>query len=205
MDYEERTVTNIYENIAEHFNNTRSYTWNWIENYIKNITNNSLILDLGCGNGRNMLISKNHQFIGIDNCNKFIDICKKKELNIIKSDMCQLPFKDNSFDNCISIASFHHLCNNERRTKCLLEIYRILKPDSTLLISVWSKKQPEKTKRKFNNYGDNIVKWNKFGNIYERYYYIFKIDEIKTLFNKCNFKILKYEWSCGNEIFILKK
>ena len=80
-----------------------------------------------------------------------------------------------------------------------------MKPDSRCLISVWSKNQPEKTKRKFDNYGDNYVPWNKDGEIYQRYYYIFRLEEIQTLFIDIGFQILEHKWDCGNEIFILKK
>ena len=51
------------------------------------------------------------------------------------------------------------------------------------MLSVWSKTQPEKTKRKFSAWGDTLVPWkNLKGEIFERYYYIFRLDEIKQLF-----------------------
>jgi hypothetical protein len=68
---------------------------------------------------------------------------------------------------------------------------------------VWSKNQPKKTKRTFENYGNNIVNYNKDGEVYKRYYYIFQLEEIKNLFTQCNLKILSHEYNCGNEIFIL--
>lgn len=57
------------------------------------------------------------------------------------------------------IASYHHLSTVDRRIKCLEEIHRILKNNGKCLLSVWSKNQPKKTKRVFNNYGDTLVKW----------------------------------------------
>jgi len=56
---------------------------------------------------------------------------------------------------------------------------RLVKPGSNILLSVWSINQPKKTRRKFYKYGDNIVMWNNYGTIYERYYYIFNLDEIR--------------------------
>ena len=60
-----------------------------------------------------------------------------------------------------------------------------------MLISVWSLKQPENTpqSKKIKDYGDNFVQWNKYGKIYDRYYYIFKVDEITRLFNQTGGKL----------------
>ena len=57
----------------------------------------------------------------------------------------------------------------------------------------------------FNNYGNNIVLWNSYGKIYERYYYIFKLNEIKKLIRTVGLVITNYQYSCGNEIFTLMK
>ena len=85
-------------------------------------------------------------------------------------------------------------------------MFRILKPNGMALISVWSKNQPEKTKRRFDSYGDQMVSWKSVkGDEYFRYYYIFKIDELIELFNLTGFKVVKHCWDCGNEIFIVKK
>ena len=161
-------------------------------------------MDIGCGNGRNMN-RKNLDFTGVDNCPEFINICKSNNQNVILSDMCNLPFQNESFDGIMLIASYHHLSTVDRRIKCLEEIHRILKYNGKCLLSVWSKNQPKKTKRVFNNYGDTLVKWQKNNDIFNRYYYIFHIDEIKKLFEKSNLKIEKHEWICGNEVFVIYK
>ena len=158
---------------------------------------------MGCGNGRNMSYKRN--IIGIDNCEQFITICKNKGLNVLSSDIVSTPFTTESFNYIINIAVFHHLENEYRRKKCLTEMYRLLKPNGKILISVWSKNQPEKTKKVFKDYGDNYVEWKKDNEVYKRYYYIFQIEEIKKLFTETEFKIETYIWDCGNEIFVLTK
>lgn len=203
MNIEEVYVKNIYSQIATHFDNTRHYKWWWITEFIENTQIDSVILDMGCGNGRNMMYKRN--IIGIDNCEQFVNICKKKGLNVLPSDIVSTPFTLESFDYIINIAVFHHLENNCRRKKCLKEMYRLLKKNGEILISVWSKNQPEKTKKKFENYGDNYVYWKKDKEVYKRYYYIFQLEEIKKLFEEIGFKIKKHFWDCGNEIFILTK
>ncbi len=205
MEFETANVKNVYENIATEFSNTRQTKWDWIEEYLDNLPSNNIILDIGCGNGRNMMNDK-HTFIGIDNCSNFVNIACKSNLNVILSDMTNMPFNDNYFDNIIMIASFHHLSTIDRRLKCLEEINRVLKKTGTILLSVWSINQSHN--KRLNNvfhYGDNIVPWkDNMNNIKgNRYYYIFKMDELYELFST-HFKIIKHFWNYGNEIFILE-
>jgi len=195
-------VKNVYEEIAEHFNNTRIYKWKWVIQFLEKLPPYSIIYDLGCGNGKNMNYN-NLNFIGIDNCENFIKICNNKKLNIINSNIYNLPFKNYSADAILCIAVFHHLSTLKNRIKTLKEIKRVSKPNALILLSVWSFCQPTKTRRKFNNYGNNIILWNNFGKIYERYYYIFKLDELKDLFKQVGLTILNYEYNFGNEIFTL--
>lgn len=201
---EEKYVKNVYENISKHFSNTRVYTWKWIDNFIISLQKHSLILDIGCGNGRNMIFS-DYNFVGIDNCNGFLNICREKKLNVIEANMTNIPLQSNTFDAIICIASFHHLSNYELRLQSLKEMKRLIKPNCDILLSVWSINQPKKTKKVFNKYGDTIVTYNKFGTIYERYYYIFKIDEITNLFKNVGLILKHHFYDCGNEIFILSK
>tara|TARA_B100001093_G_C26827351_1_gene1014638 strand:+ start:1221 stop:1850 length:630 start_codon:yes stop_codon:yes gene_type:complete len=204
------SVKESYDKIAKYFSVTRIYTWKWTDNFIHNLDNNSLILDIGSGNGRNTYYS-NHIIIGIDISIEQLKMKQnKKKMNDIQCNMINIPFKDNIFDTIICIASFHHLKTIDDREKCLKEIKRVIKFNGKILLSIWSINQPKKTKRIFTNYGDNIVEWNtneKDKNnkyiIIPRYYYIFKLDEIKKLLEKY-FLIDKYYWDSGNEIFELR-
>ena len=199
---EKNNVKDVYEIISKHFSNTRVFTWSWISDFVNSLEKNSLILDIGCGNGRNMEFN-NYNFIGIDNCDGFLNICREKKLNVLNASMTNIPLLSNTFDAIICIASFHHLSSNISRLNSLLEMKRLLKNNGKIMLSIWSINQPLKTKKVFKKYGDTIVTYNKFGEIYERYYYIFKIDEIKKLFIQSGLLLLKHNYDCGNEIFIL--
>ncbi len=201
---EEKYVKNVYEKIAERFNHSRAYKWNWIESFLQKLKKDSLVYDIGCGSGRNMMF-EGLNFIGIDNCENFIKICKSKNLNVIKANTNKIPLEKNTADAIICIAMFHQLSNYENRINTLLEMKRLIKPGCKILLSVWSINQPAKTKRIFKRYGNNIVDWNNYGTIYERYYYIFKMDEIKKLFKSANLLLLEHFYDCGNEIFVLTK
>lgn len=194
-------VKQIYEYIASEFNVTRAYKWNWISNFINSLPKNSLIYDIGCGSGRNMDYP-NYRFIGFDNCKSFIDLCRYKGLKVYYSEITNIKIRDNSADALICIATFHHLSTYENRIKALQELKRIVKINGKILLSVWAKEQPKKTRITFDDYGDNIVFWKKK---YPRYYYIFQLEEIKLLFNQVGLNIDNELYDCGNNVFILSK
>ena len=90
-----------YNDIAIEFSETRAYVWQCVKDFTKfincsNKEHESFILEIGCGNGKNMeYLNKNIDsecnVIGIDNCENFIEICKKK-----KSIDFELQFKFNA-------------------------------------------------------------------------------------------------------------
>ena len=199
----EKQVECVYDKIASEFSTTRANKWPFINRFMESIPKGSKILDIGCGNGRNMLYD-DHEFKGVDISCEFVKICCNRGLDVKKGTMTELPFENNSFDVILSIASFHHLNNERNRNKALQEMKRVLQPGGTVLLYVWSKNQPGKTKRTFENYGDVLVPWkSNDGKIYNRYYYIFQIEEIKELIEKNGFIIQKHIWDYGNEIFVL--
>ena len=201
---EKTNVNDIYEEIATHFDVTRVTKWNWVDDFLNNLKPYSLVLDLGCGNGRNMN-HENIKFIGVDNCEKFVKICNDKGLNVINCNMTKVDLENEKVDAIICIAVFHHLSTLDNRLEALREMKRLVKPGGKILLSIWSINQPQKTRRQFKNYGNNIVLWNSYGKIFERYYYIFKINEIKRLFKIIGLLLLTHEYNCGNEVFTLMR
>ena len=207
-EIEKTFVKDAYENLGEHFYHTRQYHWSWIREFVDDIPHESNILDIGCGTGRNMKIKTNynHKFKGIDMCKSFVDICKSQKLDVIQGNMKKLPYEDDSFEYIMNIACFHHLSDERGRIQALQEMKRIIKPGGKILLSVWSITQPEKTRRIFESYGDTFVSWKKHnGDVIDRYYYIFGIDEICRLFEFVGLHIVTHFWDCGNEIYVLSK
>ena len=199
---ENNNVRSVYQGIAQHFNNTRVYKWSWVVDFLNKYTGDNLILDLGCGNGRNM-VHNDLKFIGVDNCDKFIHICKGKGLEVYNYNITDVRLKSDLVDGIICIAVFHHLSTVEHRIEALKEMKRLVKPGGKILISVWSINQPANSKRHFNNYGNSIVLWDNYGTVFERFYYIFEIDEIKELFKSVGLNLISHELNYGNEIFTL--
>ena len=203
--FEETFVTNIYSNIAEHFDKTRHHTWPKIQDFINGLNTNSKIYDIGCGNGRNMNLRKDCHFIGCDNNLELLSQAKNKNLECIYGDNLALPFEDECADAVISIAVIHHFSTKERRIKALSEVFRILKKQGHILIYVWAYEQD-----KFKNYEKNaMIKWNnqKNNQILERYYYLFSKDELDDMVsnNFHNIQILETGIQCFNYYLICKK
>ena len=193
---EDTFVKGAYDKISNEFKKTRVFTWRWCDNFMNELKKHTTLLDIGCGTGRNMNY-KDIYTIGIDIS---IEQLKECDDNTIQGDMTKMPFKNNSIDNIICIASFHHLSTLERRIICLSEMKRVLKDGGKILLSVWSINQPKKTRRVFSTFGNTIVYWKKI----PRFYYIFTKNEIIDLLNNY-FTIISHIWDCGNEIFILEK
>lgn len=185
---EENHVKFVYDQIAYHFSDTRFCVWNMVKDFLAG-KENLKGLDIGCGNGKNMLFPD--KMFGLENCEKFVQICRKKKLNVVLGDCCDLPFKDNSFDYTICIAVFHHLESAERRRKAIQEMKRVVKPGGECLVSVWSFENQE-PKRNFT-IGDNLVPWLRSSDkkLFNRYYHIFTkemimsyIEKIKKIYNE---------------------
>lgn len=210
VSYEDKYVKHVYNTIAKHFNDTRAYVWPWVERFVLAYCLEGTIYDIGCGNGRNSLILRgktpkhDSKFICVDNSKALLDICRQKGLDTIESSITELDICESKADNILCIAVLHHLVSRERQLKALKELHRILKPNGKILLSVWSIRQPKKIKRTFH-YGENIVKWNKFGEVLERFYYIFKKNELESLILEANLSIDREFWDCGNEVYILTK
>lgn len=198
-EIELKNVKNIYETIALEFKATRTYRWTWITDFIDSLPRGSLIYDIGCGSGRNMLYN-GYKFIGFDNCNKFIEICREKGLDTVYSEMTRLDAADASADAILCVAALHHLSCEKTRVLALKEMMRVLKPGGRILLSVWSINQPKKTRVVFDNYGDNIVYWKKK---HPRYYYIFREEELVELIRGVGLFIERKLYDCGNEVYIL--
>ena len=88
MDIENEYVLDVYDNIADHFSDTRFCTWDFVDKFINKRTPEERGIEIGCGNGKNLCIREDLNIIGVDTCKKFIDICNEKGLRAFHQNCC---------------------------------------------------------------------------------------------------------------------
>jgi len=204
---EKKFVHDTYQKIAKEFSDTRTYIWPSVKLFLDSIEHFSVILEVGCGNGKNLDFRKDCFNLGIDLCSEFCKITNDKTIESIIANNISIPFKTNSIDILLSIAVIHHLSTNENRIRALNEMIRILKPGGKLMIQVWAYEQHKGSRRKFEK-GDNYVEFkDKSGNVCEkRYYYIFTEKSFRELILKLRSIVIeKIYLEKGNWISIFKK
>ena len=139
-----------WNSIAKSFDKTRKKPWKICIDFIESLSDIEYLIDIGCGNGRHLFPSskKVENVIGLDLSKNFLKIIKNKKIknnikniNLIHSNFSYLPFKNNSINAALFIASLHNIYGKNERIKSLTELNRILKKNGIALISVWSRWQ----------------------------------------------------------------
>lgn len=174
-------VAQTYNTIAYDFSKTRYSVWGGVRSFLDALPRGSLVGDIGCGNGKNMLYRKDQlNYEGVDISSEFVRICRSRVLNVKEGSVLDIPVKSNHFDYTMSIAVIHHLHTREEREQAIREIYRVTKPGGLILLYVWAAEQPQDSKRKFTG-GDTMVPFHmKDGTICERFYHIYVQGELEA-------------------------
>lgn len=206
----ESDIRDTWNQIAIYFDKRRSERWEKCIDYINLIPANSCVIDLGCGNGRHLipLAEKANRAYGLDISEKMLETARKNNrakctnISLIQGSVATLPFHDNSFDAGLFIATLHHVPTNQKRIQALSEIKRVLKPEGTLLISVWARYQERFVLHfiydfisrllfhRAGEYGDILVEWKHEEKV-SRFYHLFTLNEIKQLILEAGLKIIE--------------
>ena len=109
----------------------------------KNITKNSKVLEVGCGDGRSIkdIIDITQNITAIDNDPKAVidainNFKRYKTINISLANAKDLPFKDNTFDHVLCLTTFANF--GDDKYKILEEMKRVVRKKGTIIISVFS-------------------------------------------------------------------
>ena len=199
---------NTWDTIAKSFDTTRQKPWDECINFIKELPKNSIVIDIGCGNGRHLMpcTKKCKKCIGLDVSKELLKIVKNKinqkmikNVDLIHSDAINIPLKKNSVDAVLFIATLHNISNRNNRIKSLKELNRILKPEGKAIISVWSRCQDkfrqyfkkESTKKsEKKEFGDIDIYWRKNGLDTIRFYHLYSKKEFIEDIKKAELKLL---------------
>jgi len=205
-----------YNETAKAFSSTREEVWPEIWFFKDFVQPGEKILDVGCGSGRlyKLFRGKEIEYFGVDFAEKLIEIAKRKYSSSLESkeggispvflivNALRLPFEDNFFDKVFSVAAFHHIPSDEKRTSFLKEMRRVLKPKGELFLTVWNLWQMK--------YMSLILRWTvlktfgltkvDFFDIFvpfqgiNRYYHCFRRGELRNLARKAYFSDIKVKY-----------
>ncbi|XP_028173722.1 alkylated DNA repair protein alkB homolog 8 [Ostrinia furnacalis] len=143
---EELHVHQVYEQIAGHFSTTRHKPWPKVVEFMARVPPGAIVLDLGAGNGKNILKRDDIlQIAGERSCG-LLSECKTHIQSIAGADCVRLDLLNtNLADACadviICIAVIHHFSSKARRLQAISTICRLLRPEGRALITVWAKDQ----------------------------------------------------------------
>ncbi|KIW39055.1 hypothetical protein, variant [Exophiala oligosperma] len=215
LDYEDRHVHQVYEEIASHFSATRYKPWPVVDWFLRGLPVGSVGLDIGCGNGKYLTVNKDVFIVASDRSKALVDIASQHQPHsALLADTLNLPHPDSRFDFAISIAVIHHLSTKERRIEAISRILQTLKPPSQkadsgqALIFVWALEQ--KSSRRGWDKGDNqdvLVPWvlkpdhntnTEPPKTYHRYYHLYHEGELEDDAKTAGARIVKSGYDRDN-------
>ncbi len=214
-----------YDQMADKFSGTRTFFWRDLEFIKDQINSKSKILDFGCGNGRllEILKAKNIDYYGTDISQKLIDLARQKypdfAAHIYKnSGAAKLDFPDNFFDVIVSIAVFHHFPSEKYRTEIANELYRIVKPDGKVIVTVWNLWQKKYRKYIWQNFSKKLIGQSKLdfldcqipfknnaGEIFTRFHHVYTLRELKNIFSQAGFREIEVKVVNNKNLVLIGK
>jgi ubiquinone/menaquinone biosynthesis C-methylase UbiE len=184
MDQEE-----VWDAIAGEWKEFRSYEVSHILDFLKG--KKGRVLDLGCGSGRNFVRGSGLEFYGVDFSKRMVELSRERGIakEVKKGDVGEIPYGDGFFDCVVFSAALHCVDSAEKRKNSLEEVYRVLKVGGEALISVWGRGQ----NRLKNREKEGFVPWTVGEKKFERYTYIYDLDELIELCEGVGFDIVSSE------------
>jgi len=188
------TNKEVFGQIAESWYRVRH--WPLLPEELKELTKRwkqGRLLNIGCAHGPDFLPFR-HDFklYGLDSAYQMLEQAIKYShkfnfhTSLATADACYLPFKDNSFDWVIAIASYHHIKGDKERKNAFSELKRVLKPGGEAFLTVWNRRQP----RFWLKSQEQQVPWRKKDQILYRYYHLYSYRELRNILIKTDFEII---------------
>ena len=224
MKKSKSAVKEVYDAIAQDFDITRYKPWPDTIRFAERFSPGNHILDLGCGNGRDLRFFEEQGFrvTGLDISGGQLFTVRKRAVSegkslpdVLQGDVASLPFQDNTADGAILVATLHHLPEPGQRKAALEEAYRVLKPGGLCLVGTWAAEQPKfkdnmaQAKEEFQHDwepGDMLLDWKMpDGRIFKRYYHLFSEKEFDGLLAGTDFEVLERFFSVDNHYAILRR
>ncbi len=161
-------VRAVYDTIASHWDHTRYKAWPRIVDFLHSLSNQALVADIGCGNGKYLRCRKRSagRTVGIDTCIPLLrkaqrerQVDKTDRSEVCAGDAVALPIRDGFFDAAIMIAVLHHLSTVDRRIAAVREAARLVRNGGRVLLYGWACEQGPESRRTFPS-SDVLVPWH---------------------------------------------
>jgi len=165
------------------------------------------ILDVGCGNCRNLKPFADLKFdcFGIDFSKNMINVAKdflKKhdiDAKVYVEKAEKLPFEDNSFDYVLALRVIPCILTERERSQAINELKRVLKRNGKAIITIWNK-----TNFKYLlSPKEALVPWRKKDRTLIRYYYLYSPSEITKILVDKGFRILRTGNPLKEEFYVV--
>ncbi len=152
------------------------------------------LLNIGCAHGPDFLpFKQSFDLYGVDFSGEMLRFARKyaQKFNfavmLSQADAACLPYPDQTFDWAISVATYHHIKDKEKRQAALKELRRVLKPGGEAFITVWNRWQP----RFWLKRREVAMPWRTKGRTLYRYYYLFSYPELERRVKKADLQVIK--------------
>jgi len=180
----QKDTKKVYENLGLDYVNSIADLESPPEIYqfIEMLPNNSKVLEIGSGGGRDTkIIAENGKLkvIGIDFVDEFIKESQKRcpKAEFMKMDALDLKFKDQTFDGIWANAVLLHFNDSDLKKTVFKEINRVLKINGLLYTGV-----------KIGEGESYVI--DKLSGGHKRYFNFFTEKEFKKILNDFGFEIL---------------
>ncbi len=234
---EEKKLMEAYKKISSKYTKLKTKPWKDFQSYLSflesrfPIPSSGILLDLGSGNGRNLILFKDKPLhmiasdLSFPLLNALVPLPSQK-VHTINNDMRFLPLKQGSSDLILLIAAIHHLRKKEDMIKVLNDVSLILKNDGYLILSCWRRWKKDTRKKMIRDllmfsirklidikwkHGDILLPWynEKQEVIARRYYHLFTKRELKKILMKSDLIVLNFSCLGGpnqkDNFFVLLK
>ncbi len=179
-DYLDTTIDTYNRNVDQYIQATTHLVLEpEMERFSRSLKKNDLILDAGCGFGRDskLFIEQGFRVIGIDLSDGLLKEATQlvPQATFKKMDVRHLDFPDNQFNAIWACAVIHHLTVDDMK-RAFKEFIRVLKPSGTFFMNVKGGNQSSIRQEPFTAKGD-------------RFFTLLEPEQLQSLLVEAGFKV----------------
>ena len=191
------SMRETYNIIAKDFDRTRFKMWNCMTSFYDSF-DVGFVLDVGCGNGKNIIPAKEIWYELCDLSDEFVKMTSNRYPNsgVVQLNALHLHYRSNVFASVISVAVLHHLNSFDKRVTMLREMLRVCKIGGVIFFTVWAN----------NESCDRMIPWTntKTKQITHRFYHLFDETEVISLLQCCNVSNYELSFEYNNYVCVVK-